>query len=162
MLKIFNPQVLSRLLYNAPDRSGKTLRQTSKLMGESETYLSRQLNPDDPGAKLGIEDFVYLTAVTDLEALDYIEQCFGRVAINLPDKTTNTPFNWLHNISSISKQAGECISTFTDALANGEMTHREARHCEKITYDAIQALSQIWFHLKEYTPVNDSRVAEKV
>lgn len=153
-MKLFNPQVLSKILYDSPNRANKTIKQTAQQMGGiDERYLSRQLNPDDPGAKLGVEDFVYLTAVTDTEALDYIEQAFNRVAVQIPTQCQAHDARWFKHIASITKETGECVCTLADALADGELTRRELNHCIKETYDAIQALASLWVKLKDITPV---------
>ena len=119
----FNPQVLSNLIYEAPERARKTVKKTAREMGGiDERYLARQLNPNDSGAKLGIEDFVYLSAVTDLEALDYIEQAFGRVSVPIPNCKDTEDSHWFKHVAAISKEAGECISTLSGALADGNIT----------------------------------------
>jgi hypothetical protein len=150
MPKPFNPQILSRLLYEAPDRANKTLRQTADEIGIDTRYLSRQLNPDDPGAKLGVEDFVHLTGATDTAALDYIEQAFGRVAVPIPtqDHQANNT-QWYNHIARISKETGECISVLATALADGDVSKREVAHCMQETYEAIKALAALWVKLKD-------------
>lgn len=143
-LKIFNPRQLSQLLYETPDRCGKTIRRiASEMGGMDERYLSRQLNPDDPGAKLGVEDFVYFLSTTDLAPLDLIERAFGRIAIEIPacnqDRKTR-----LKHASDISIASGECVSTYLDAIADDRLTDSEREECSAKIYAAIKALAALY------------------
>jgi hypothetical protein len=83
---LFNPREFLALIQDAPERTGQTTKQVAARMGEpNANHLGRQINPDDAGAKLGVEDFIYYLAVTDLQALDYIDAAFGRTAFTIPD-----------------------------------------------------------------------------
>ena len=149
-MPIFNPQILSRLLYEAPERTGQTLKHTAQRMGGvSDKYLSRQLNPDDPGAKLGVEDFIFFTAVTDFTPLDYIEETFGRVAVPIPQNCNLSQKGWLEHISRVTREAGEAVSALAQAIADEKLTKRERRRCTRETYEAIQALAALWSELKQ-------------
>ena len=143
---IFNPQILAQMLYEAPERSGKTLRQVSREMGGiDERYLSRQLNPHDEGAKLGVIDFVFLASVTDLEPLDLIEKAFGRMAVPIPDQLAiqaEKPF-WCQHLSTIIKETSEASGSLAEALADNAIDDDERKKCLTETIEAIQALTAL-------------------
>jgi hypothetical protein len=150
-LKIFNPRHLLELIYEAMDRTGLTQREAARRMGGIDPkYLSRQVNPDDPGAKMGIEDFVYFSAVTDLEALNYIEAAFNRVAFDIPQTGTEpAAAEWWQSIAKISKEAGESVSAIAEALANDNyIDSKERQICRNEILDAIRALAAAWYKLQ--------------
>ena len=149
-MKVFIPQVLAKLLYESPERTGQTLRKVSRRMGISEAYLSRQLNPEDPGAKLGVEDFVYLTEVTDLAPLKYIAQAFGQVLVPLPNTGNTTKKEWLKHIAKVSKEAGEVVCQLSGALADDDdIGPDEAPAVRREVFEAIQALTALWVELQD-------------
>jgi len=151
MLKIFNPSVLLEMIYSAPGRTKKTNRVISNEMGIDEKYLSRQINPDDNGAKMGIIDFIYYISSTDLKPLDYIESIFDRIAIPMNLKNVLKRQDWLKHIAKVSKEAGEAVSVLSDSLANdGVLDLNEVRKCRKETYEALQVLAALWKDLKKY------------
>jgi len=149
-MKIFNPSVLVEMIYETPGRVGKSLRKLAHDMGVDDKYLSRQLHPEDTGAKLGVVDFVFLLSCSDLKPLDYIESIFDRVAIQINTKNVLQRDDWLTHIAGISKEAGEAVSELATAVADNKLTAQEVKKCKKETYEALQALAALWQDLKQY------------
>lgn len=147
-LKDFNPRKLAQLLYDTPDRTKKTIRRIADEMGGiDERYLSRQLNPDDSGAKVGVEDFVYLLSVTDLAPLDMIERSFGRIAVEIPANFGLEKKTWLKHVSDISIATGVCVGSFLDAIADDRLSDAEREECTAKIYQAIRALASLYQEL---------------
>ena len=147
---LFNPQILAQMLYESPERSGKSLRQVSREMGGiDERYLSRQLNPHDDGAKLGVLDFVFLASVTDLAVLDHIEKVFDRIAITIPKNFDRSRAEWLKHIADITKASGDCISSFSEAIADDDFSKEEREECSKKVYEAMKALASLYQELQQ-------------
>jgi len=113
MKTLFNPHTVADLLWEAPFRVGKSLKQVAEESGLGYKHLSRMLNPHDDGAKLGWEEMVYILAVTDLEPLDAIERAFGRVVMTIPDDT-------ILDEATLVKLAGEALTSLGEALAQVE------------------------------------------
>jgi len=150
-MKIFNPDVLLSIIHDSCNRVGKYLRTLANDMAVDEKYLSRQLNPLDDGAKLGIVDFVYVLANTDLKALDYINSIFDRVAIPMKTKNIQKREDWLMHIAGVSKEVGEATAEIARSLANdGELDYEELKRCKKESYEALQALAALWQDLKQF------------
>ena len=150
-MTIFNPTVLLDMLFRTPTRTGKTLRSISDEIGVDEKYLSRQLNPFDTSAKMGIVDFIYMLSVTDLKPLDYIETIFDRVAVPMKLKNVLKREDWLKHIAKISKETGEAVSALSGSLANdGKLDAEDVKRCKKETYEALQVLASLWKDLKQY------------
>jgi hypothetical protein len=148
-MNIFNPQQLATLMYETPDRTGQTLKTIAKRMGGIEPkYLSRQLNPDDPGAKIGIEDFVYFTAVTDFEPLNYIEETFGRTAFFIPRLNADDPAPIMKLVAKISKEFGETVQEVAKALEDGVLDKKEIQRCRKENNDLIKACVEMNAYLE--------------
>lgn len=130
------PQWLAELIYTARRRINLKHHQVAKKMGGVDVkHLSRQINPHDEGAKLGVLDFVYYLAVTDLEPLDYIEQVFGRVAVTRGD--------WLSHIEKITKESAEAVAALVSVAraCGGNMSKRDRESAKKEIYDAMRALA---------------------
>jgi len=154
MKKIFIPERLKDLIYKAPDRVDKKIKDIANELGVSEKYLSRQLNPIDTGAKLGVEEFVYLLAHTDLKPLEYINSIFDRISIPISDKKVLTQTRWLKHISSISKEAGEAVAELAKSITDNNLSKEQVSKCKKETYEALQSLSLLWIDLKRYEAKN--------
>lgn len=144
---LFNPEIFHTCVRDAPDRTHQTIKAIARRMGGvSEKYLAKQLNPDDCTSKLGVDDFVYYLMVTDLKPLDYLEEVFGRVAVAIPEGPAERT-DWLHHISSVTKEAGDAVSRLAAALADGKVTDRERLECGREVWEAIQALAELWRRL---------------
>ncbi|MCB2188628.1 MAG: hypothetical protein KQJ78_19580 [Deltaproteobacteria bacterium] len=132
VLKVFNPRAFLALLYDAPERTSQTIKEVAKRMGEpNPNHLGRQLNPDDAGAKLGVEDFIYYLAATDLEPLLYINRAFGLVAVPVPGIFEDGVF-LAAKASEAAREFGEWlekVGRFTDpgSEAGAEISPGEAR-----------------------------------
>jgi len=150
-MKIFNPQQLASLLYEAPDRTKQTIKTIAKRMGGIDAkYLSRQLNPDDPGAKLGVEDFIYFSAVTDLAPLDYIEEVFDRTAFVIPMLNPDQPAPIMKLIAKVSKEYSESINQLAKSLEDGVLEKDEIKQCLKENMDLIKACLKKKAYLKQF------------
>ncbi len=148
-MKLFQPQQLANLIYDAGERTGQTTRTIAGRMGGIDPkYLARQINPNDAAAKMGVEDFVYFLAVTDLDPLDYIEELFDRVAVPIPHSPADNK-KWLCHISEITRQASEAVAQLATTIdAKGDMHVEDCPDCRRETYEALQALAALWAKLK--------------
>ena len=149
-MNIFKPRHLANLLYETPDRTDQTIKRIAERMGGiDQKYLSRQLNPDDTGAKVGIEDFVYLTDVTDFAALDYIESVFDRVAFPIPKASLTDPAPIMKLVSKISKEFGESIQELGKSLEDGVLDPDEVKRCRQENRDLIKACVEMDANLEK-------------
>ncbi len=142
-MQIFNPRKLAQMLYEAPEKAGLTVKDTADRMGGIDPkYLSRQLNPDDPGAKLGIEDFVYLLAVCGPDPLEYILSVFGRVSFEVPPADGATATTLLRIAGNLSKEFSETIRELARSVEDGRVTKQEIARCRKELYDLIRVAAR--------------------
>ncbi|UCE05498.1 MAG: phage regulatory CII family protein [bacterium] len=116
---------------------------------KSYSTLLREINPDDPGAKLGINDFKVITEITnDFSALDYMERSLGRVAFEFPKRHINT--KKIHiQLSKSLKEFGEFIEAVGDSIADGKLTPAEIDKCEKEGYELIQIVALLCYGLSQ-------------
>lgn len=139
-----DPRRLAKLIREAPDRKKITIRDLAKKMGGvSSNYLCRMINPDDDGAKLGVEDFVYLLAVTDLEPLDYIELVLGRVAVPEPGPTGTSRRKWHELYATAAVKVAKAQGALALALKDGEVDTDGATKLIKELNEAIAILMEI-------------------
>jgi len=118
---MFNERRLRVLIGEAPDRTGQTVKQVSARMGEPDkgNYLARKLNPDDDGAHLNPVDLVYFLAATDLEPLDYLESCLGRVAFGLPNVMVTPEAAAGINAGQAAERFGAWLQKVAKAISPG-------------------------------------------
>jgi hypothetical protein len=141
-LTLFNPRILARLIYEAPERSGLTIKDAAQRMGGvSPNYLARQINPDDEAAKLGVEDFVFLSSVTDLEALDYIERALGRVACPVMPGMDTVAL--AHLVAKSTREFGEMLADLAISLEDGVVTASEKEHCLTEIHHVLASLAAL-------------------
>jgi len=137
---VFNPHVLLEIIAEIPEREGLRLKEIARRMGKGRSTLGRELNPDDPGAKLGIIDFIYLVAETqDFDALDYIETSLGRCAFRLPKTTGALQIH--KNLAAAGKEFGEVIDQLCTDLADGQLD--EPEQALKEIADLAQVLAEL-------------------
>ena len=111
---LFQPARLLRLIHEMPQRSGVRLEDLAEAAGKSYTTLSREMHPDDKGAKLGLVTFTYISdRAQDFLALDYIESVLGRVAFRLPSAAG---LGELHQ--SMAEAARECADVIQQLCAD--------------------------------------------
>ena len=138
-VQIFNPRKLAQMLYEAPEKAGLTIKQAADRMGGIDPkYLSRQLNPDDPGAKLGVEDFVYLLAVCGLDALKYILSVFGYVCFKVPQVGGHMATSMLRIMGNFSKEFSETIREMARSIEDGRIDQKEIARCRKEIHELIE------------------------
>ncbi|MFH1033829.1 MAG: phage regulatory CII family protein [Pseudomonadota bacterium] len=140
-MELFNPQVLWALIHQMPDRSGVSLAGLAQAAGKEYKTLSREMFPDDAGAKLALDTFVYIThRARDFAALDYMETALGRVAFELPCQAISTDA-LLQHLARMGKEMGEVISQIAGDLADGKLDDPEA--ALKEIHEAAQALAAL-------------------
>lgn len=111
--------------------------------------LLREINPDDPGAKFGANDFKVATEVTkDFFAVDALERLLGRVAFELPKGPIDAKKIHKH-LSKSLKEFGEFIEAVGDSIADGKLTAAEIETCKKEGYDLIQIVALLCWGLEE-------------
>lgn len=151
MTMIFNPQWLETLIHEAPDRAGKTIRKIAREMGGiDEKYLARQINPNDTGAKLGLVDFVFYSAVTDLEPLDYINQALDRISVPMPPDAAVKLCDVAKTAAQAVKEFGELMTAYGGALADGNIDQQETEETLKEGYEALRAIALFIRTLEEH------------
>ena len=117
---LFNPEALAAMLYEMPDQAGTSVAYLAKRLGKPASTLGRELNPDDAGAKLGLETFVFLSAETgDFAPLDYIETALGRVAFALPPVAGSSSLH--RTLGEAGKEFGELVNQLMTDLADGSL-----------------------------------------
>lgn len=140
-MDLFNPQVLWELLHQMPDRSGVALGELARAAGKEYKTLSRELFPDDSGAKLGLDTFVYIThRAADFAALDYMESALGRMAFALPRLPVSSNA-LLQHLARAGREMGEVIGQIAGDLADGRLDDPEA--ALKEISDTAQALAAL-------------------
>ncbi len=111
--------------------------------------LLREINPDDPKAKFGVDDFRIVTQITtDYFAMDELERLLGRVAFQLPKGPLN-PKKIHKHLSKSLKEFGEFIEAVGDSIADGKLTAAEIDKCEKEGYELIQIVALLCHGLSQ-------------
>ena len=121
---LFQPATLFKLIHEIPFRSGVPMEELSEAAGKGYKTLSREMYPDDAGAKLGLDTLVYITARSrDFAPLDYMETALGRVAFELPRAAG---LGGLHQSMAVAaKECGEVLHQLCRDLADGRLDEPE-------------------------------------
>jgi hypothetical protein len=120
------PGRIKKLIWESPERAGKTLRQVHKEMnkilsdlGEDEiTYghLSSKMLPDGPG-KLDPIQLAVLCAVTDTAALDEIERGLGRVAFLLYQALQGSDEFYVKGVAEATTEYAEWLQKVAEFMS---------------------------------------------
>ncbi|MFH1034381.1 MAG: phage regulatory CII family protein [Pseudomonadota bacterium] len=135
---LFQPATLFKLIHEMPFRSGVSLEDLAEAAGKGYKTLSREMYPDDHGAKIGLDTLVYITArCQDFAALDYMETALGRVAFELPRAAG---LSGLHqSMATAAKECGDVLQQLCGDLADGKLDEPEL--ALKEISEAAQALA---------------------
>ena len=101
--------------------------------------------------KLGVLDwFVILEETQNLTSLDEVNRHFGRISLPIPSPTDEMcAMSWMQCCATIAKESAEAIKELADAISNdGELDADELDRCEKETWEAIQAFSDLYLAIK--------------
>lgn len=149
-MPVFNPEVLAHLVHEIPDRAGMTAKELASKVGKPYSTLARELNPHDDGAKLGLDTFFYILAVTgDREALDYIEGHLGRVAYEIPPANTDTEVIMADKVARMTRKTGVWLQRASEVMAGEKVTPEQARRLIAKGHKIISLLARVEAHLKE-------------
>ncbi len=129
--------VLRLIIKKAP--SGKSATLIAELLGKPYTTLMNELNPEQPGHKLGVELLLPIMELADSdEPLAYLAERRGGVFIKLPKADAGAEERLL--VKTI-KEFGELAGAAGEALDNDGVIDAEER--ETILREGQEALTAI-------------------
>lgn len=125
----------------------KSVAAIAEEIGVSENYLYRAALPDqeeggsDSGCRFPLKKLIPLIRATgDFQALDYIEQALGRVAVpvSLPDCAADSlPLVLAKSVEQFSKLLNE----YADMIADFRVTKDEAERFEGKAFSAMRQIA---------------------
>lgn len=121
------------------DNPVKPLKEVASLVGKPYGTLTRELNPDDDGAKLSVDTFMMMLQHSgDMRPLQWIAECFGYSIVKnepVPDKETwqsenvqdmfelgkmsqmmdenNPPYEIFQQAEKVKKEIDETVNQYT-------------------------------------------------
>ena len=117
LMLAYDPREHCEVVAGMIDKAGMTIKQVARLIGKDPTTLARELNPSDPGAKLGFTDEVKITAVTGLyDSRDYAEFHLGRCAFLLP-RAEGEFANVFAAAGEATREYGEFMTALAESVA---------------------------------------------
>jgi len=115
----------------------------------AESTLRNELN-QQAGYKLGLITALQIIYYTGrLDALDAIEETFGRVAFRLPEHIDGDPKPIMLLLSKVSKDFGETIGTIAESMADGKITYLESKACLTSLSEMIKKCVELEANIKK-------------
>jgi hypothetical protein len=126
----------------------------AEAIGKPYNTLLRELNPEDAGAKVGVELLVPLMRTTgSLEPLHHLAQVMGCALIELPKGPVCLDHAKSAALNAVA-EFGQVVEAFNDAAYDGHINPAEFARIEREAYEAIKAI-QSFLHGIE--PVGGAR-----
>lgn len=115
---------------------------------KGESTLRGELN-GQPGHKLGLTTALLILCRTgDLEALDRIEETFGRVAFRIPETRHDMLGEIWELAGRLAKEFGEHVQALGGAVMDGQVDPQEAKACLRELKDVLSAAVELQAHLR--------------
>lgn len=77
----------------------------------------------------------FINSTNDFSLLDHIEKQLGRVAIHMPENSSNIDAG---SIAKLAKESGEAMVALSNAIIDKKFTRRERDQCTKELMDMVQ------------------------
>ncbi len=117
-------------------------------IGKPLKTLQRELNEDDPGAKLGVEDFAQIIKATgDLEPLRFLARLVGVAVIDLRRIREACAGKKPEELAKLAldamRELGETAEVLRRALEDGKVTKAEFQALERETWETVEVLMHL-------------------
>ncbi|WP_298235897.1 phage regulatory CII family protein [uncultured Azohydromonas sp.] len=100
-------------------------------MGMSSSTLQHQLDPNCPGHKLGWDTAVEMSVLADDPVmLNAFAAALRRMTLPLPDVSLAGECV-LQGVAQVTRELGDYLAHVSEALADGQVSDNELRHCER-------------------------------
>ena len=149
------PNELTKIIQEAVLKCPKSAREVAQEMGKPYPTLMREINPDDAGAKVGVESLVTLMRTTEnIQPLTYLSNVMGyllvplKVDIEDPDEADLMALELMEGF-------GRYASALKRALKKDAPESDEIREAEQAGYEAMTAIMTLVRYLRKKTDSMD-------
>ncbi len=152
---------LTRIIQEAVLKSEKSARDIAQEVSKPYPTLMREINPDDSGAKVGVDGLIPLMLATDnIQPLTYLANAMGfllvpyQLDIKDADQATLMALDLMDGFGKYAK-------ALKAALKGGESDQRVILDVEKYGHEAMTAIMTMIHYLRKQATQADAEIGHR-